>query len=313
MNAVTEAVPLDQTKIGIYNKFHVSRTDGSSEPGGKHHGDEYFVLNLTTDKHALSAIASYADSCAQEFPLLATDLRAKLNTAALEGSIFVVVPEVTLPNGVVVPSFKVGKYLSSRSAGEILQVTAEGAPWVEIDYADSIEACKAAGGTLITELQYLAIAHDIANQPSNWTGGKVGDSELYRGLHTGDVDEAQPGTFESSNLNERRWHVLSNGETVFDFSGNAYSWVFDDVQGDESGIVAKPFAKDSPSITTAPFPSMEKGVGWIPKAGSDRSGLALVRGGCWNSDGRAGVFVLYSDWPDGEDGYVGFRCTKSLG
>lgn len=64
---------------GLYEKFTVTRNDGSSEPGGKHHGCEYFVLDLTHDKHAAAALLAYANSCASEYPLLAADLRQKLN------------------------------------------------------------------------------------------------------------------------------------------------------------------------------------------------------------------------------------------
>lgn len=66
----------DKTK-GLYNKFRVERVDGSSEPGGKHHGCEYFVLDLTHDKHAKAALHAYAESCKEEYPLLAADLFQK--------------------------------------------------------------------------------------------------------------------------------------------------------------------------------------------------------------------------------------------
>lgn len=62
---------------GLYNKFRVERVDGSSEPGGKHHGCEYFVLDLTHDKHARAALLSYAESCRGDYPLLAADLFQK--------------------------------------------------------------------------------------------------------------------------------------------------------------------------------------------------------------------------------------------
>jgi hypothetical protein len=63
--------------IGLYRKYRVERTDGSSEPGGKHHECEYFVLDLIHDKHAKAALLAYAESCKTEYPLLAHDLRAK--------------------------------------------------------------------------------------------------------------------------------------------------------------------------------------------------------------------------------------------
>lgn len=74
----------DNTR-GLYNKFDVRRTDGGSEPGGRHHGCEYFVLDLTHDKHAEAALRAYADSCAVEYPLLAADLRFKLDDAEAAG------------------------------------------------------------------------------------------------------------------------------------------------------------------------------------------------------------------------------------
>lgn len=64
---------------GLYQKFFVERTDGSSAPGGKHDGCDYFVLDLDHDKHALAAIAAYAASCELEYPLLAAELRAMLS------------------------------------------------------------------------------------------------------------------------------------------------------------------------------------------------------------------------------------------
>lgn len=65
---------VDKTKRGLYRKFNVSRTDGSSESGGKHDGCNYFVLDVTHDKYAGAALRAYADSCVAEYPLLAADL-----------------------------------------------------------------------------------------------------------------------------------------------------------------------------------------------------------------------------------------------
>ena len=128
------------------------------------------------------------------------------------------------------------------------------------------------------------------------------------GIHKGNVSAGQPGTYESEDAEERRWHQLSNGERIYDFAGNVFTWVFDDVQGDDKGIIARDFAADSISITTPPYPSQENGMGdyevW------DWSGYALVRGGYWYSESYAGVFSLNYDWPDNRSDYVGFRCTK---
>jgi hypothetical protein len=222
---------------------------------------------------------------------------------------FVTVPETTLPNGLVVPAFQVSQYHIAKDESGAPVVNPELSPWVEIDFAGAKAQCEAMGGQLIRETQALALGWNIFNVAENWSGGAVGEGTLRMGLHDDDdLDEAPTGTYEL----EKRGFKLSNGETVFDAAGLVYTWVFDDVQGDDAGLVAKAFAEDSPSIATAPYPSMQKGMGWRPRAGADWSGDALIRGGSWGSGSLAGVFGLNGDWPDLENGSVGFRCTKGL-
>lgn len=221
---------------------------------------------------------------------------------------FVTVPETTLPNGTVIPSFKVGKYITGRTDDQ-LAITVSAAPWVEINFADSKAEAEKAGLKLITELQYLAIAHNISGVAINWTSGVVGEGSLFQGLHGDTVEEAQAGDYVPEEESERRWFELSNGERIYDIAGNCYTWIFDDVQGDENGIVASAFAEDSPSITSAPAPSMENGVGWYPGENSNRSGRALVRGGYWGSFDDAGVFYLVVGHPVSGNVGIGFRCT----
>lgn len=59
---------------GIYEKFIVTRTDGQGDPGEKHDGCEYFVLDITHDRHALPALRAYAISCQDEYKQLSYDL-----------------------------------------------------------------------------------------------------------------------------------------------------------------------------------------------------------------------------------------------
>lgn len=223
--------------------------------------------------------------------------------------LFVTVPETTLPNGTVVPAFTVGRYLCTVDDGDAT-VSADAVPTVEITYFDAIKACDAAGLKLIRETQALAIAWNIYNHGENWTGGKVGEGKLFQGLRDDTVDEAQSNDYEPEDQDERRFFVLSNGERIYDAAGHLFTWVFDDVQGDERGVIAKPFAADSLSISTAPHKSREKGIGWIPSLPCDWSGGALVRGGCWRSGGGAGVFNLGYGHPGYGGVSVGFRYTK---
>lgn len=62
---------------GVFRKFNVQRTDGSSEPGGKHHGCEYFVLDVGHDRHAKAALNAYVLSCQPSHPELAKDMAAR--------------------------------------------------------------------------------------------------------------------------------------------------------------------------------------------------------------------------------------------
>lgn len=64
----------DDHDRGLYNKYKVTRTDGSSRKGRRHHGCHYFVLDITHDKYAIIAMAAYAAACRDEFPMLAHDL-----------------------------------------------------------------------------------------------------------------------------------------------------------------------------------------------------------------------------------------------
>lgn len=67
--------PVEQQ--GMFRKFEVRRVDGSDEPGGKHHGCRYFVLDLDHDPHAAVAMAAYAQACRNTHPALSAELVAE--------------------------------------------------------------------------------------------------------------------------------------------------------------------------------------------------------------------------------------------
>lgn len=62
---------------GLYGKFYVRRVDGTDQPGGKHHGCRYFVLDVDHDQFAPAALDAYAAKCEHKYPELARDLREK--------------------------------------------------------------------------------------------------------------------------------------------------------------------------------------------------------------------------------------------
>ena len=240
-------------------------------------------------------------------PALIDDLLA---SAASDG--YLVFPRSTLPGGIVVEPFQVAQYMNCVDADGKAYVPETDVPRVRINFHDARKACKAAGGDLIAGTQHLALAWDIVNQPENWTGGAVGQGHVYRGLHKGTVSCAQRNDYAPSDPEERRWHVLSTGERIYDFAGHLFSWMLNDLHGSADGLAGK-IPADSPYLTISSEFSQEQGMGWRPDGARDWSGGALIRGGYWVSGSDAGVFPLLSVWPGDERGGVGFRCTKPVG
>lgn len=66
----------DDTKQGLYRKYHVERID---DPDGKHDECDYFVLDLNHDPFARKALEEYAYSCEKVYPQLARDLFDRLS------------------------------------------------------------------------------------------------------------------------------------------------------------------------------------------------------------------------------------------
>ena len=230
---------------------------------------------------------------------------------------FIRVPETHLPCGLVVPPFEVSTFLcsqdpESRAPRAASQVSYT--PWVRISYFAASAACRAAGWSLITERQWLAIAHDAAGQNCNWTGGKFGLGKLKQGLRKRSILSPASGMYRPDDESEARWKTLSNGQRLCDFGGNAWSWVYDDIQGGPEGVagVVEP---DSPSVTTAPCDPRADGMGIFPKAGPSRmvwDDRGLIRGGGCRSGKDAGAFALYAALLNGQYAMVGFRATRPV-
>lgn len=77
-------MPSEKKTLGLYAKFKVERTDGSSAAGMKHDGCDYFVLDLVHDRHAVPALRAYADAAAKDgYQALAKDLRMRADEAVM--------------------------------------------------------------------------------------------------------------------------------------------------------------------------------------------------------------------------------------
>lgn len=76
--------PGDDRQRGLYNKYVITRTDGSTGFGKKHEKCEFFVLDLDHDPFAIPALEAYITACKGEYPELARDLMLKVAELKLE-------------------------------------------------------------------------------------------------------------------------------------------------------------------------------------------------------------------------------------
>ncbi|MEI7973772.1 MAG: hypothetical protein WCH11_05340, partial [Bdellovibrio sp.] len=120
----------------------------------------------------------------------------------------------------------------------------DGTPWTRISFPDARSACQAlgTGARLMRNSEWDLIARDLASNPLNWTSGQLntGNSDddidsqaiannwAYVGskalvsngtdpyLGTGDSS----GALFGSGGEQKRTHIFSNGEVIWDFAGN---------------------------------------------------------------------------------------------
>lgn len=116
--------------------------------------------------------------------------------------------------------------------------TPEGNPLYDVSTTAGNILCNQVGGHLITNNEWMTLARNIERIPENWTSGIIGTGEIYRGNTDGfpfscleaTADDTngyfgKTGGLGDYNLNQRRTLKLSNGETLWDMSGNMLEWV----------------------------------------------------------------------------------------
>lgn len=104
-------------------------------------------------------------------------------------------------------------------------------PWTSASAATAKARCRALGENydLISNDEWMAIARDLELVGQNWTSGIVGTGKLFIGNAT-NYPLSVLNIFQETNSwdqmtvssgETRRTLILSNGETLWDFSGNA--------------------------------------------------------------------------------------------
>ena len=200
---------------------------------------------------------------------------------------------------------------------------ADGLPWRQIDQYQARAACNALndGGSshyaLISNPEWMTIARNIENQNSNWSGGAVGNGRLWQGNNNADTVSSYNGSDPEagSGRNSKARHVLSNGESIWDLSGNLWEWVDWSVTPSQKAYYS---ADGGPVASWREFTLLNTLIGptnematknWQPTNGSydsskgigkyfagyNTSGGSATRGGGWLSNTNAGLFTLILD------------------
>jgi prepilin-type N-terminal cleavage/methylation domain-containing protein len=213
---------------------------------------------------------------------------------------------------------------------------AAGNPQVNISQTNAITACSlnGAGYGLINNNEWMTIARNIEGQGVNWTGGTVGSGGLWRGHSDGSPNNALAastdndpyfGTGNTSPSIERRTHTLSNGETIWDLSGNVWEWTSDTIQGqnkpnNSSGnlwqqwTAISNFGTLNYDLTRPSNPAWNSSQNMGQYYAGTVTGtttFAFRRGGSWyNATTSAGVFTLnLNTAPSDTASTFGFRCV----
>lgn len=206
------------------------------------------------------------------------------------------------------------------SATRKLVSTAAGYPVVNISQTTSLSAAALYtancddGCHLITEAEWMTIVQNVLSVPSNWTdaGGtthEVGTGYIYSGhsdnspasASEADTNDTNGYTGTNGNTtpsNQRRTLTLTNGEVIWDLSGNIYEWssatIAGTLQPGLSGESAYAFKQwDNASL-------LMNGLSALSKPSS--TGIAGIEN--WNS--AQGIGQLYSNY--GEAAEHGFMC-----
>ncbi|HMN11527.1 MAG TPA: hypothetical protein PKD55_04300 [Bellilinea sp.] len=226
------------------------------------------------------------------------------------------------------------------AGGRTLVSSAQGYPLARINQTTSAAACEALGTGyhLITNNEWMTIARNIEKRASNWSTGAVGSGHLYRGhtdnnpanaLEAGSDSDGYTGTGNTSPSEQRRTHTLSNGEVIWDLSGNVWEWTNNTItETNQPDSAASSWAwsqfSDLTSYGTLSYDQLapsnpawtsSQSVGRIYHC-SNCSSTTLRgsrRGGGWNNSSDAGVFTLYLNYsPSGTNSLLGLRCALSL-
>ena len=231
-----------------------------------------------------------------------------------------------------------------------------GMSWVDLNFTQAYQACSnlGVGYSLINNKEWMAIARNIENEELNWNTNEIGNGFINYGwanpwVDTQNLSSAFNGsldceyiTFENSDMfcnstgdfQIKRTHILNNGEIIWDFSGNVWSFVDFSEIGEEYSLdfcntawgqyrsyfpgdsfelceFTEPYTKNNsvmPKHEIGPLGSFNVN-NYIGTLRGSQSNVYAIRGGDWRSYPQAGIYNLYTVNSVYATQYVGFRCV----
>jgi len=230
----------------------------------------------------------------------------------------------------------------ARNVGGVATSNTSGALYVNVTQTQAAAACSALGNGshLITNAEWMTLATDIEATASNWSSGTVGTGNLARGWAAntsyGDTwtnTAAAPTTGASCLYNTaantcgatgtflyRRTFTLSNGQTIWDMSGNLYEWTHDICtagtgtrywQGAGWIEWTDSTLSDYEKIVAGPVGAYTATNGVGRYYGCSANGNGFLRSGAWADGSYAGLFDLNLSYaPSASSTGIGFRCAR---
>ena len=249
--------------------------------------------------------------------------------------------------------------------------SAEGSPITYISQTQSIALCSSIQANfrmikglencschLITNNEWMTIARNIEQVTSNWSGAAIGSGYIYSG-HNDNVPAAALAADTNNNNgyyltgqttgNQRRTLTLTNGEIIWDLSGNVWEWTNNTIQGKNQpdgylnstdaeytgGFNWEDYSKASGGtyylkssnlgnttlkyndlflLSSSSYTAAMNGIGRIytysNSADVDTTVYGFLRGGGWGHVTSAGLLALLLHYVPGYTYCdVGFRCV----
>ncbi len=222
---------------------------------------------------------------------------------------------------------------TTSANGRAIASVASGYPIANINQTTAASYCTTAGASLITNAEWMTIARNIEAQSSNWTGGSVGSGGLWRGhsdwnpnttLEASTDNDPYNGTGNISPTIQKRTHALSNGELIWDLSGNSLELTNDTIMGSNKLTSSSTLTGVSEFTNITGYGSLNydlvrpsnntwnssQNMGQFFISSTSGGHFVLVRGGAVDTGFNTGIFNLYMNLvTSGWSPIVGFRCV----